>query len=261
MFAIKTLLSSLLQPLPVVLIVLAVGLVLLWRTQRQRAGKVLVTVGFGLLVLFSLPIVGSALLRPLEAGQLALYPAERLAAETVKAGRTPRWIVVLGAGHAPDGRYPAVDRLGTTALGRLAEGVRLHHELPGTKLLLSGSYGDLQPHAEVLAEAAVGLGVPREDIELEPTTVDTEDEATKLGRRVGKDTFILVTSATHMARALALFRGRGLDPIPSPAQHIGLGDPALGVGDFVPQAGSLGRSQIALHEYIGRLWSRLRGRL
>jgi uncharacterized SAM-binding protein YcdF (DUF218 family) len=259
MSAIKNLLSSLLQPLPVVLGLLVVGLALLWGTRRQRAGKVLVTVAFGVLVLFSLPIVGSALLRPLEAGQMALYPADRLAAAT--AGRTPRWIVVLGAGHVPDPRYPAVDRLGGTALGRLAEGVRLHHELPGTKLLLSGSFGDLQPHAEVLAEAAVALGVPRQDIELDTTTVDTEDEATKLGQRVGKEPFILVTSATHMTRALALFRGRGLDPIPSPAQHIALGNPALGPADFLPHAGSLGRSAIALHEYIGRLWSRLRGRL
>jgi uncharacterized SAM-binding protein YcdF (DUF218 family) len=259
MFALKTLLSSMLQPLLVGLGLLTLGLALLWFTRRQRAGKVLVTVGFGLLGLFSLPIVGAGLVHPLEAGQLSLYPAERLAAAT--AGRNPRWIVVLGAGHAPDGRYPPVDQLGATALGRLAEGVRLHHELPGTKLLLSGSYGDRERHAEVMAQAAVTLGVPRQDIELDPTTVDTEDEATKLGQRVGKDDFILVTSATHMSRALALFRGRGLDPIPSPAQHVGLGEPGLRAGDFVPHAGALARSQIALHEYVGRLWSRLRGRL
>jgi uncharacterized SAM-binding protein YcdF (DUF218 family) len=260
MFALKTLLSNVLQPLLLALGLLAVGLALLWFTGRQRAGKVLVTVGFGLLALFSLPIIGLALVRPLEVGQLSLYPAERLA--TATAGRNPRWIVVLGAGHAPDVGYPAVDRLGVAALGRLAEAVRLHRELPGTKLLLSGgAVGDRETHAEVMVQAAVMLGVPRADIELDPTTVDTEDEAAKLGRRVGKDDFVLVTSATHMRRALALFRGRGLDPIPAPAQHIGLYEPGLRSRDFWPQAGALEYSQIALHEYIGRLWSRLRGRL
>src|SRR4051812_14150487 len=170
MFFIKTLLSGLVGPLPVTLILLALGVALLWFTKRERAGKVLVSMALGVLTLFSLPLVGNALLRPLEAGQLSLYPAERLEAATTKAGRKPRWIVMLGAGHTSDGRMPPSDRLGTAGLGRLAEAIRLHQALPGTKLLFSGKYGGALSHAEVLAQAAIELGVAPGDIELDETT-------------------------------------------------------------------------------------------
>jgi uncharacterized SAM-binding protein YcdF (DUF218 family) len=262
MFALKSVLSSLLVPLPIALAALAVGVALLWFTRRQRAGKVLVTVGFGLLTLFSLPVVGNALLAPLEAGQLSLYPAERLAAATAQAGRKPRWIVALGAAHSIDARFPATDQLSAGALSRLSEAIRLYRALPGTKLLVSGASAGPYSHAQVLAQAAVALGVPESDLVLENTTVDTEDEAVKLGAVVGKDDFILVTSATHMPRALGIFRARGLDPIPSPTNHVGLHDPnGLQARELWPQPGSLGRSHAAFHEYIGRIWSRLRGKL
>ena len=34
---------------------------------------------------------------------------------------------------------------------------------------------------------------------------------------IGREKFILVTSAAHMPRSMALFRKRGLQPIPAPA--------------------------------------------
>ena len=37
---------------------------------------------------------------------------------------------------------------------------------------------------------------------------------------VGKDKFILVTSASHMLRAMALFRKQGMEPIPAPTDYM-----------------------------------------
>jgi uncharacterized SAM-binding protein YcdF (DUF218 family) len=262
MFVLKKFISGVLLPLPAALLLMAVGLGLLWFTQRQRAGKVLVTIAFVLLAVFSLAPVGNALLAPLEAGQAPLFPAERLAAATIKAGRNPKWIVVLGGGHAADPSLPAIDQLGASALLRLGEGIRLHRQLPGTKLVLSGGIDGPTKHADVLAEAARGLGVPAEDLVLERTTTDTEDEADKLTRIVGKDDFVLVTGAFHMRRSLALFRARGVDPIAAPTDHSVRGDgTGFHLDALVPRAGALLRTQVAEHEYLGRLWSRLRGKL
>jgi uncharacterized SAM-binding protein YcdF (DUF218 family) len=259
MFALKKLVSALLLPMPLALGLLAVGLALLWFTQRQRAGKVLMSVGFGLLVVLSLPIVADGLTAPLERGQDALYPAERLTAAT--AGRHPRWVVVLGGGHVPDPRVPPIDQLGASALARVCEGIRLYRALPGTKLVLSGGPDGISSHADILAQTAISLGVPEADLVLDRTTRDTEDEAEKLTRVVGKDDFVLVTAASHMPRALALFRARGVSPIPAPAHHtVTRSADGVGVEDLFPHPGALGKLDAAEHEYLGRVWARLRGK-
>ena len=55
MFALKKLISAFLLPLPAALSLIAVALCLFWFTKRQRAGNVLVTIAFGLLLPLSLP--------------------------------------------------------------------------------------------------------------------------------------------------------------------------------------------------------------
>ena len=47
-------------------------------------------------------------------------------------------IMVLGSGHTSDPALPANNQLSHNALGRLAEGIRLHRLLPGSKLITSG---------------------------------------------------------------------------------------------------------------------------
>jgi uncharacterized SAM-binding protein YcdF (DUF218 family) len=262
MFALKKLISAFLLPLPATLTLIAVALGLIWFTGRQRAGKVLVTIAFGLLLLLSLPLVGGGLVAPLEKGQEPLYPAERLAAATADVGRHPRWIVVLGGGHVAQPSLPAIDQLSSSALLRLAEGVRLYRALPGTRMLLSGAGDGAIAQADVLAQAAVGFGVPEQDLVLERTTVDTEDEATKLTAIVGKDDFLLVTTASHMPRALALFRARGVDPIAAPTDYVVRhGVSGVHLDDIFPRLSGLRLTELAEHEYLGRLWAKLRGRL
>jgi uncharacterized SAM-binding protein YcdF (DUF218 family) len=236
-----------------------VALGLIWFTGRQRAGKVLVTVAFGLLLLLSLPVIGGGLVASLEKGQEPLYPAERLTAATAGVGRHPRWIVVLGGGHLTEPRLPAIDQLSSSALLRLAEGVRLYRALPGMRMLLSGAGNGSVAQADILAEAAVGFGVPEQDLVLERTTFDTEDEATKLTGIVGKDDFLLVTTASHMPRALALFRARGADPIAAPTDYVV--HHGVHFDDIFPHPAGLRLTELAEHEYLGRLWAKLRGRL
>ena len=261
MFVVKKIVALFFYPVGLCLVILILGLFCLWGTRRQRLGKVLVTLGTVLLLLFSSSLLSSGLLVLLE----QRYPA-LLHPETVSWGQlsetSPRWIVVLGGGHVSDPRLPANSQISAAALRRLVEGVRLHKVIPGSKLLLSGGrVFDPVPEAQVMAQIAVFLGVKPQDMRLESHSRDTAEEAGIIATMIGKEKFILVTSAVHMPRTMALFRKSGLHPIPAPADFLAPNSQSSGPVRFFPGAGSLGQTQVALHEYLGLAWAWLRGKI
>ena len=103
------------------------------------------------------------------------------------------------------------------------------------------------------------LGVKPEDIRLEPDSRDTAEEAEIIAKMIGRDKFILVTSAAHIPRSMSLFRRRGLQPIPAPADFLTKNIQSSDPMRFFPGVGSLGQTQTAVHEYLGLAWSWLRG--
>jgi len=260
MFAVKKIVASFLYPVTLCLGILILGLVCLWATRRQRLGKALVTLGTVLLLLMSSSFISSWLLTPLEGRYPALLHPEILSGAAGAAETSPRWIVVLGGGHVSDSRLPVNSQISAAALSRVVEGVRLHQALPGSRLLLSGGVVfDPVPEAEVMAQIAVLLGVKPQDIMLESDSRDTAEEAEIIAKMIGRGKFILVTSAAHMPRSMALFRRRGLQPIPAPAdirtKNIQSSSPVR----FFPGVETLGQTQIAVHEYLGLAWAWLRG--
>jgi uncharacterized SAM-binding protein YcdF (DUF218 family) len=260
MFLVKKIVGLFCSPICFCLGILILGLFCLWATRRQRMGKVLVTLGTVLLLLLSNSFLSSRLLLPLEQQYPALLQPEKISWEGGKSGTSPKWIVVLGGGHRSDPSLPANSQISAAALGRVVEGVRLHKAVPGSKLLLSGgAVFDPVPEAEVMAQIAVLLGVRPQDVRLEPDSLDTADQAELIAKMVGREQFILVTSAAHMPRSMALFKRRGLQPIPAPADFRAPNTPSSGLVRFIPEAGSLGQTQTALHEYLGLAWAWLRG--
>jgi uncharacterized SAM-binding protein YcdF (DUF218 family) len=170
--------------------------------------------------------------------------------------------VVLGGGHVSDPRLPANSQIGLAALGRVVEGVRLYKAIPGSKLLLSGGIVfDPVPEAEVMAQIAMLLGVKPQDISLETESRDTSDQAKHIAARVGRGSFILVTTAAHMPRSMALFQKRDMQPIPAPtdfqAKDTRSSDPIR----FFPGGWYLVQTQTAVHEYLGLAWAWLRGEI
>ena len=144
---------------------------------------------------------------------------------------------MLGGGHVSDPRLPANSQISAAALGRVVEGVRLHKAVPGSKLLLSGgAVFDPVPEAEVMAQIAVLLGVKPQDIRLESDSRDTAEEAEIIAKMIGREKFILVTSAAHMPRSMALFRRRGLQPIPAPADFRAPEDPVVRPGQVLSRS-------------------------
>jgi uncharacterized SAM-binding protein YcdF (DUF218 family) len=115
------------------------------------------------------------------------------------------------------------------------------------------------PEADVMARIAVLLGVKPEDITLERNSRDTEEEAVLIAKMVGAQKIILVTSAAHMPRSVALFKKHGLQPIPAPADYLVKEAQGLDATRFFPKAGHLGQVESAWHEYLGLAWAWLRG--
>jgi uncharacterized SAM-binding protein YcdF (DUF218 family) len=167
----------------------------------------------------------------------------------------------LGAGNSGDARYPANEKLSSASLSRLIEGIRIYKQIPNCKLILSGGriFGS-QPDSAVMNNVASMLGVKPEDIVVEAGSRDTFNEAVFLKRIIGDKPFILVTSAYHMPRAIALFNQQGMYPIAAPTQLL-IKKKTTVFKSFFPNSTYLVYSDIAIHEYLGMLWGRISGLL
>lgn len=260
LFWLKKFVSMWLMPLPFCLVLLTVGALLLWRTRWLRAGRALVVSGIVLLMAFGNHYVSTWLMRPLER-QFPAMP-ELLGGAPVPAELAAcRWVVVLGGGHGDSPALSATNQLSTSGLSRLTEAVRLLQRVPEAKLIVSGGGPEGRPpHAEILARAAESLGIAPERIVRIVLAKDTEDEAYMVRDLVAGQPLALVTSAWHLPRAMALFRGAGMEPLPCPADFRTHTDDAFAWTSLLWDVDSLTRSTFGVRERIGYAWIWLRGK-
>jgi uncharacterized SAM-binding protein YcdF (DUF218 family) len=261
MFLFKKIFSRFLFPIPLCLEVLLAGLLLLWFTRKQKTGKTVVTLAAVLLFLLGSHFFSSLLLTPLE----SRYPPPFITPGAPAAvGLTEvKFIVVLGNGFRPDASRPVETQLDDGSIARLVEGVRVSKRLHCCKLLLSGGPGpDGVPSiAQAMAQLAQELGVDRQDMILEAQSRDTEDEARLVAPIVGEQPFILVTEASHMPRAMALFRKQATHPIADPVSFRTSSSLAMTPDDVLPSAEELRSSERAIYEYLGLAWEKIRGKI
>ena len=256
MFFFKKIASRFLFPVPVTIMALCMGLALLRSARRQRAGRLLIMAGAVLLVSFSFKPLPDMLLGPLE-HRFPPLDVDRLT-PAMKSAITH--VVVLGGGHVSDPALPAVSQLTSSTLVRLVEGIRVHRLLPGSRLVLSGgSLGDPVSDAVVMSKAAAALGVPSSSILLENLSRDTKDQARMLLPVLGDRPFVLVTSASHMPRSVALFRHLGMQPVPAPAGHLAKNAPETFFTEWFPEARNIRKAERAVYEYLGTAWAMMRG--
>jgi uncharacterized SAM-binding protein YcdF (DUF218 family) len=254
MFLFKKIVAPLFSSVPFILGILLLGLFLIWLTRKQKTGKVVVLIGIIFLGTLSYDVVSNKLLRPLEYKYPPLLSLQNI--------RNVKWIVVLGSGHTSDPKLPITSQISSASLVRLVEGIRIHNELPKSKLILSGgSVFEKISNAQVLAEVAIAIGVKKEDLILEDTSKDTEDEARLIQKIVGQERFILVTSASHMPRSIALFRKFSMHPMPAPTGYLVKESRELSISMFYPSVSGLCKAEVAFYEYLGSVWAKLRGKI
>ncbi|MGC8603605.1 MAG: ElyC/SanA/YdcF family protein [Desulfomonilaceae bacterium] len=228
-------------PVGLTLTIMVVGLIMFWK-RSKFTGILLFSVSFLTLLTFSLNWTGMVLLKQLEdrAGSYA-DPAELEAAGV-------RIIIVLG-GTSFTNEESASDVWDRSVL-RLLEGIRLWKGIPGAKLALSGG---APSSPEAMAVLPMRLGIPKEFLLLETRALDTDDEANLFQPVVKNMPFALVTSASHMPRALNLFRSKGMNPMPCPCDFRAKKRQPLFVL-LAPDSDGIYNSQLALHEYYGQLF-------
>lgn len=232
-----------------------IGLFFLWFTRRQKTGKVLVGIGALILAIFSYGGASDMLVEPLE----RKYPP----ITDFQAFKGVKWIVVLGGGSGVDPALPLSTYLSVASLVRLSEAIRIHNKLPQTRLVFTGGSGfkGFTPVAEVMADMAVEFGVRRDKIIIEPKAADTSAHPGYVKQIIGRDKFILVTSALHMYRAVAFFKKHGMHPVAAPTGYISKQREGFIPGFFFPDASSLEKTGQAIHEYLGIVWAKLRAEI
>ncbi|WP_462323302.1 envelope biogenesis factor ElyC [Desulfoplanes sp.] len=258
LFVLKKLVSRLFFPVPLCLELLVLGLILLLTNRGKKAATVLMATGAGLLLILSLQGPSCLLLRPLE----TMYPPAFMDHNGSEELPHIDWIVVLGGGTVPAENRPPNSRLAENSLSRVVEGVRLSRIFPRAGMVFTGvgSPGDTDSTASKMAQAAMVLGVDGSRITRIGRAKDTPDEARLCAERIPRDDYvILVTSASHLHRALRLFIKQGLSPVPAPAGYLCKTTPEISYQDFIPSAYNLVRSERAIYEYMGLAWASFRG--
>ena len=184
-------------------------------------------------------------------------------------------IVLLGGGteqaQAPRSRVEV-----NSAADRIMHAAQLYREGKAEHILLSGgSISWLESTensaADDMAELLVFLGVPEEAIWLEGQSVNTYENARnskEFLEEKGITRIMLVTSALHMPRSVALFEKQGLEVIPAPAdftvtqegwKSLFSGPVQPKIIYLLPNASSLSLTTNVMKEYLGMFIYRLRG--
>ena len=174
-------------------------------------------------------------------------------------------VVVLGNGlvaYGYDGF--ALESLTRRTAYNAIEGARLYRLLHPAVVIASGGLADPTVHrrseAEALRDALMSLGVPGGAIVVEPNSSNTADQARMVAPLLrGHARFALITTPIHMPRALALFRGRGLDPVPAPSRIDYPAEWQRSFLRFVPMSTALRASEFSMHEYLGIAYAKSRG--
>jgi uncharacterized SAM-binding protein YcdF (DUF218 family) len=238
-----------------ILLLLAVGVLLLYT--RPRWGRRWV-VAVALVYWFvSTPFGSTLLMAPLTRG---LQTIQR-AADAGEVGA----IVVLGGGirDLKAGSDALAYPYEATTL-RVLEAARVFRLLEGKPLVVAtggrSQAGRRVAEAVVIAEALRSVGVPRDRILVEDESLTTQQQAvlvTRLLKSRGIGRFVLVTSPAHMSRALAVFRARHADVVPSAAAIASDYRPQRRF--FVPNGESLEISDAAIYGYAGLFYYWARG--
>jgi uncharacterized SAM-binding protein YcdF (DUF218 family) len=244
-FFLKKFVSFFVEPYGIVLTLFIIGLYYLFEKKENKA-KSFLLLACGMLFLFAYAPFSNFLVKSLE----EKYPKYAY-------NKNLKYIHVLGSGHNTDETQPLSSQISSSGMKRVIEGIIIHNKIEGSKLIFTGYEGDTNiSNAQMNVSLARALGVKIEDIIMNSKPKDTKEEALFTKTLLGDEPFILVTSATHMPRAMKIFTSLGLNPISAPSDFIKEKFKGFLVA---PDVGSLYNSQRAVHEYIGIVWTTLKG--
>jgi uncharacterized SAM-binding protein YcdF (DUF218 family) len=257
--------SKILPPLifPDGLTCLLLFVVILTVRSKPRAALSAATAALVLLLVASTPLVSNLLVGSIEDQSAAQTPPPAADA-----------IVVLAAGARPaEPPEPSVAVSGAMA-NRLLYAAKLYRDGKAPIVILSGGQlpwrKALPPLSAEMAEVIEMLGVPSSAVVQESESGNTYQNAIRtkaILERRNLRRILLVTSALHMPRALALFRQQGVETVPAPTDFISTStkwaDDSSSWQDLIisllPSAEALQLTTQALKELLGSAVYRIAG--
>jgi uncharacterized SAM-binding protein YcdF (DUF218 family) len=225
------------------------ALIARWRHRDSLSAKLWIGGGLWGALIVGSPL-GHALIRPLEAAyKLPILP-EKLSGVLMLTGAERLTLSV-------ENGQPVLNEAGERVIATRM----LFQRYPDATLVVLGGVQEkgLQD-TEVARQILMGTGVPASQLKLVGGTVDTCTNAKAAQDWMAQgQTWLLVTSAAHMPRAMACFQKYGLKPLPYPVDIRGrknLWQPLFSPGTL----SNLAAFDLASHEWIGLFWYRLSGR-
>jgi uncharacterized SAM-binding protein YcdF (DUF218 family) len=247
-------------PMGAVCLLLTVSLGLWWINSRWTPA----TIGAALIILF---LSGNTWISHSLAQSLEWQNIPKTELPTADA------IVVLGGGTRSQA-YPRPDVDFTDAGDRVWYGANLYHAGKAPKIIVSGGriswQGNGSPEADDLTKLLVTMGVPKLDIIPEANSFNTRDNAVNVQKILQAQNFktiLLVTSAMHMPRSMAIFKHLGINVIAAPTDYrisqLELDQPnsqtEAAILSFLPNEDCFSLTTQVMREYIGILVYKLRG--
>jgi len=236
------------MPLSLVLLLLLVALLFLLRGHKKTSSGLLLVALAGLW-LASTPFVARGLYGALEARFPPLPLANVPAADCT---------VLLG-GAIGSAEPPRVDVELSDAIDRVYKTAQIFRA--GKTRYVIASAGN-QPwsqspwvEADLIKELLVEWGVSTDAIFLEGSSRNTRENALyakNLVNSIHCETTLLVTSAAHMPRAVAAFRGAGISVTPVSTDVRVTAGGTLSAAMWLPDAGALAMTSDAIREWIGQ---------
>jgi uncharacterized SAM-binding protein YcdF (DUF218 family) len=264
-FVFSKLVFALIAPSNLCLLLMGGGLVMARFQRWRRAGSRLVVGGFLALLVIGFSPVGKWLTLPLE---------ERFAEARLPEDAGLTHIIFLG-GFEKAAIGQARGQMSTNAAAeRLLETVTLARRYPASKVVFTGGYGWLIGAPVSATQSVSGYleraGIEPDRIVVEGRSRNTWENAAFVREVIEREgaqcpcRFALVTSASHMPRAMGVFRkagfdadGRTLYPVPVDYRTRGGGDvfnPYFWMHEGVEQ------TDLAFKEWVGLLAYFLSGR-
>lgn len=152
----------------------------------------------------------------------------------------------------------------TDAGERVTATAALARQYPDARVILSGGASDIghtgaSTESSVAKDLLVAMGVPADRIELEErsrNTCENAEASAAVAKPETGETWLLITSASHMPRSVACFRAAGFQVIPYPVDYRTRDVP----WEVFSIATGLTMLDLAAHEWIGLASYRALGR-
>ncbi len=146
---------------------------------------------------------------------------------------------------------------------RITAAAELANRFPSARIILSGGSGhpDAISESSIAKQALVTMGVPEGRMELETksrNTCENASESVATAKPKANEIWLLITSASHMPRAIACFRAANFPVTPFPVDYHTRGSEDLRrMQESVAEG--LAHVDLAAHEWTGLITYRLAG--